>query len=105
MHPRQSIRVIAVLLTLALFALPLAAGAQSSETNSSAIEQQGDGDACPACPPCAQAQDSDQDGDLDEQAEEEGPVCHGILTCTFRGVGWILAIPFRLIGVALEVII
>lgn len=94
--------MIGFLLVLVLFALPVEAGAQTSETNTSVIEQQGDGGSCPACPPCAQAEGDD----LEDQAEEdEGPVCHGILTCTFRGLGWVLAIPFRLIGAAFEIII
>jgi hypothetical protein len=38
------------------------------------------------------------------EKESSGPWCGGILSCTFEGVGWVLALPFRLVGGAIDVI-
>ncbi len=48
-----------------------------------------------ACPPAEQ--------ELEQQ--EEGPACHGVLTCTFFVVGKLLVLPFRLLQGAFEIII
>ena len=34
-----------------------------------------------------------------------GPVCHGILTCTFYVTGQVIKLPFRLLGGVLDIVI
>ena len=36
--------------------------------------------------------------------EESGAACSGILSCTVHGVGYVLALPFRLVGGIIDVI-
>ncbi len=48
-----------------------------------------------ACPPAEQ--------ELEQQ--EEGPACHGVLTCSLYVVGKVLVLPFRLLQGAFDIII
>ncbi len=102
MHRRHSIRVIALFFALVLLALPVGGGTHASEPDSAAVERQSDADACPPCPRCPPV---DGEEGVGETEEDDGPVCHGILTCTFWGIGQVLAVPFKLIGGALRIII
>jgi hypothetical protein len=38
------------------------------------------------------------------EKESSGPWCGGILSCSFEGIGWVLALPFRLAGGVIDVI-
>jgi hypothetical protein len=38
------------------------------------------------------------------EKDSSGPWCGGILSCTVEGVGWVIALPFRLIGGAIDVV-
>jgi hypothetical protein len=45
------------------------------------------------------------DSQVAEAEEDEGPKCHGILTCTFRMVDHIVSLPFRMLGIAFDITI
>lgn len=38
------------------------------------------------------------------ETSTSGPGCSGILSCTFAGLGWVIALPFRIIAGAIELI-
>ena len=102
------LRAFACLLVLAFQALPSGGAALASEETSNppievvhspdsaedaqATNGNGKGSAC---------------GTLEEQAEDvdEGPACHGILTCTFYVGSHILALPFRLLSGLIAIVI
>jgi hypothetical protein len=93
-------RTFVCLLVLAVFTLPVGPAPLASDTPS-CEGSQSEGEA--VCETTA----GQMDGQLDEQIEDadSGPVCHGILTCTFYVAGHVIALPFRLLGGALKIII
>ncbi|MCP5042352.1 MAG: hypothetical protein GY944_15105 [bacterium] len=104
MNLRRCLRAIALGFALATFALPFGEAPQASEPDTSAAEQVSEED---DCPPCQQSDETEsgREDEAEEPEEDEGPVCHGILTCTFWGVGQVLAVPFRLLRGALDILI
>lgn len=47
----------------------------------------------------------DDGEEVQEEEQEEGPVCHGVVTCTFYATGQVLKIPFRIIGGLIDFLI
>ena len=95
----KATRTMMCLLVLAVFTLavgmtPLASEASSGETS-------GNG----ASAACETIDETGETSAEQIEAADAGPLCHGVLTCTFYVAGRVIALPFRLLGGALEFII
>jgi hypothetical protein len=102
--PRSSLTVSSILL-VALIA-PIS-GCSSTRTSSTTTVHTEEGATSPS------RRDSDQQAptkvvtektETVTEKENSGPWCGGILSCTVEGIGWVLALPFRLVGGAIDVI-
>lgn len=40
-----------------------------------------------------------------EEEQDDGPVCHGVVTCTFYATGQVLKVPFRILGGLIDFLI
>jgi hypothetical protein len=106
-----TIRTFVCLLVLAVTAVPFGPSPLASEAISNpSIESTDEGDFAEGSTPSSPSSGSGEEavcGTIEEPIEDAdtGPVCHGIVTCTFYVAGQAIALPFRLLGGALEIII
>ncbi len=105
MTSANTLRALVCSLVLALCALPVTAATEVvEETSGTPVEAAQSPD---SAEDTAVSDGGEQRSACEEQGEEveDGPACHGILTCTFYVAGKILVFPFRLLGGLLSIII
>ena len=101
----KAVRTFVCLLTLAMFALPVGLAplaSEASEASSAETSESGKSGESAA------RETLDQTGETGKEQIEDadaGPLCHGVLTCTFYVAGQVIALPFRLLGGVFEFII
>ncbi|MBW2725810.1 MAG: hypothetical protein JRE71_15625 [Deltaproteobacteria bacterium] len=103
----KAVRTFVCLLILAVFALPVGLAPLASEASSGEISGETSGESSESGERSA-CEMLDQTGETGEERVENagaGPLCHGVLTCTFYVAGQVIALPFRLLGGVFEFII
>ena len=90
----------AATITLGLMAAPLSGCSSRTQTTTTTREE------APAAAPAAgtPAAGTVVTETTKTETTTSGPGCSGVLSCTFAGLGWVIALPFRLVAGVIELI-
>ncbi len=105
---RSFVRLFVSLLVIAVFTLPVGRAPLASEATSTPSTESVDGrDLAEDTETANGSGEGAVCETIEQQAEDadEGPACHGILTCTFYVARHLIVLPFRLLRGALDIII